>query len=70
MGNTSGSMNVSIVLPISLIAFCLVLSCVGYVLSERTHRQRQQAHIINEVYAPEQVFTIDLPSIQTMEEQK
>lgn len=82
MGNSSGSVNVSVILPISLVASCLVLSCVGYILSERTYRKRQQAHIVNEVYEPEipeQVFTIDiqpsttdlsLPAHEMMEPEK
>ena len=60
-------MNVFTILPICILALCLILSCCGYILSERQERKRRQTHMINEFYAaqlPEQVFTIDVLPIQ------
>jgi hypothetical protein len=65
--SSSESMDVFIILSILIICGCFVLSCCGYILSQRKYRTRHQMQFINHSYAPEaqeQVFAIEIPYTQ------
>ena len=65
--NPSESVNIFTTIAILIIFGCFVLSCCGYILSQREYRKRRQIQLINHCSAPEaqeQVFTIEMPCTQ------